>query len=76
MCRTLRAVEVVVLVFEAGPISVPVLIGEFRLFGVGRIGPIGALAGKFRRCHPLQRRVRARLVIVLAPDFDFASGVL
>jgi len=61
---------------EASPISVPVLAGKFRLFGAGRTGPIGALAGEFRRCHPLQRRMRTRLVIVLAPDFDFASGVL
>ncbi len=57
---------------EVGSISVPVLAGKFRYFGVGRTGPIGALAGEFRRCHPLQRGVRARLVIALAPDLDFA----
>lgn len=61
---------------EAGPIYVPVLVGKFRLFGASRIGPIRALAGEFRRRHPLQRRVMARLVIVLAPALDFASGVL
>lgn len=42
----------------------------------GRIGPIGAPVDEFRRCNPLQRRMRTRLVKVLASDFDFASGVL
>ncbi|AJT48733.1 hypothetical protein DR62_06580 [Burkholderia thailandensis] len=61
---------------EASPISVSVLVGKFRLFGVGRIGLVDALAGEFRQCQPLQRRVMTRLAIVLAPDLDFASGVL
>jgi hypothetical protein len=60
---------------DPGPNSVPVSAGNFRLFGVGRIGQVSALAGEFRRRHPLQCRVRTCLVIVLAPHLDFASGV-